>query len=173
MSINLLLKDETEPVLWRGPIIGGTVTQFWTDVNWGDVDYMFVDMPPGTGDVALSVFQSIPVDGVVIVASPQELVSMVVEKAVKMAEMMDIPIVGVVENMSYIVCPDCGRKISVFGREGQSEKAAEKHGLKLLAKMPIDPSLAALVDEGKIEDFGGSWLDGVADAVEKQPNRQL
>ncbi|MEA4814827.1 MAG: Mrp/NBP35 family ATP-binding protein [Oscillospiraceae bacterium] len=172
MSINLLLRDETEPVLWRGPIIAGTVTQFWTHVNWGDVDYMFVDMPPGTGDVALSVFQSIPLDGVIIVASPQELVSMVVEKAVKMAEMMNIPILGIVENMSYVVCPDCGKKISVFGREGQSEKAAAKHGLSLLAKMPIDPALASLVDAGKIEDFKGDWLEGVADDVEKQPHKE-
>ena len=165
MSINLLLEDETDPVLWRGPIIGGVVQQFWTDVVW-DVDYLFVDMPPGTGDVPLSVFQSIPLDGIVVVTSPQELVSMVVEKAVKMAEKMDVPIVGLVENMSYVSCPDCGKKIFLFG-EGRSEAAARRHGLPLLAQMPIDPALAALTDEGRIEDFSGSWLDGVADALER------
>ena len=170
MSINLLLENDTDPVLWRGPIIGNVVTQFWTDVFWDDVDYMFVDMPPGTGDVALSTFQSLPVDGIVIVASPQELVSMVVEKAVKMAEMMDVPILGIVENMSYVVCPDCGKKIAIFG-ESRSEEAAARHGLELLAEMPIDPALAALTDKGAIEDFQGNWMDKVADAVEKLPNK--
>ena len=165
MSINLLLEDETDPVIWRGPVIGGVVQQFWTDVVW-DVDYLFVDMPPGTGDVPLSVFQSIPLDGIVIVTSPQDLVSMVVEKAVKMAEKMDIPIVGLVENMSYVACPDCGKKIYLFG-EGKSEQAALRHSLPLLAQMPIDPALASLADEGRIEDFSGSWLDGVADALER------
>ena len=164
MSVNLLLEDETDPVVWRGPGIGGVVTQFWTDVIW-DVDYMFVDMPPGTGDVALSVFQSLPLDGIIIVTSPQDLVSMVVEKAVKMAEMMDIPIVGLVENMSYLVCPDCGKKLPIFG-EGKTEEAAKAHGLKLLAKMPINPQLASLVDAGRIEDFEGDWLLPVAEAVE-------
>lgn len=168
MSVNLLLDDETDPVLWRGPVIGGVVTQFWTDVIW-DVDYLFVDMPPGTGDVALSVFQSLPLDGIVIVASPQELVSMVVEKAVKMAEMMDIPIVGVVENMSYLLCPDCGREIPLFG-QGKTQAAADAHGLKLLARMPIDPKLAELADAGRIEDFDGDWLAPVADALEKFEN---
>ena len=163
MSVNLLLDDETDPVLWRGPVIGGVVTQFWTDVIW-DVDYLFVDMPPGTGDVALSVFQSLPLDGVVIVASPQELVSMVVEKAVKMAETMDIPIVGVVENMSYLLCPDCGKEIPLFG-QGKTQAAAEAHGLPLLARMPIDPQLAQLTDQGRIEDFQGSWLAPVIDAI--------
>ena len=163
MSVNLLLDQETDPVLWRGPVIGGVVTQFWTDVVW-DVDCLFVDMPPGTGDVALSVFQSIPLDGIIIVASPQELVSMVVEKAVKMAEMMNIPIVGVVENMSYVVCPDCGKEIPLFG-QGKTEAAAQAHGLKLLAKMPIDPKLAELVDKGEIEFFQGDWLQGVMDAI--------
>ena len=163
MSVNLLLDDETDPVLWRGPVIGGVVTQFWTDVIW-DVDYLFVDMPPGTGDVALSVFQSLPLDGVVIVASPQELVSMVVEKAVKMAETMDIPIVGVVENMSYLLCPDCGKEIPLFG-QGKTKAAAEAHGLPLLARMPIDPQLAQLTDQGRIEDFQGSWLAPVIDAI--------
>jgi len=163
MSVNLLLDNETDPVLWRGPVIGGVVTQFWTDVIW-DVDYLFVDMPPGTGDVALSVFQSLPLDGVIIVASPQELVSMVVEKAVKMAEMMDVPIVGVVENMSYLLCPDCGREIPLFG-QGKTQAAAEAHSLPLLARMPIDPHLAQLADQGRIEDFQGSWLAPVMDAI--------
>ena len=163
MSINLLLDNETDPVIWRGPVISGVVQQFWTDVIW-DVDYLFVDMPPGTGDVSLSVFQSIPLDGIIIVASPQELVSMVVEKAVKMAEMMNVPIVGIVENMSYVACPDCGKKIYIFG-EGKTADAAARHGLKVLSQMPIDPALAALVDAGRIEDFQGSWLDGTADAL--------
>ena len=170
MSINLLLENEEDPVLCRGPIIGSVVTQFWTDVLWDNVDYMFVDMPPGTGDVALSTFQSLPVDGIVIVASPQELVGMVVEKAVRMAEMMDVPILGIVENMSYIVCPDCGKKISLFG-ESRSQEAAARHGLDLLAEMPIDPKLASLVDAGKIEDFEGDWMTAVADAAEKLPNK--
>ena len=168
MSVNLLLDNETDPVLWRGPVIGGVVTQFWTDVVW-DVDYLFVDMPPGTGDVALSVFQSLPLDGIIIVASPQELVSMVVEKAVKMAEMMNIPIVGVVENMSYLVCPDCGKEIPLFG-QGKTQAAAEAHGLKLLARMPIDPKLAELTDAGRIEDFQGDWLSPMAGILEKFEN---
>ena len=168
MSVNLLLDNETDPVLWRGPVIGGVVTQFWTDVVW-DVDYLFVDMPPGTGDVALSVFQSLPLDGIIIVASPQELVSMVVEKAVKMAEMMDIPIVGVVENMSYLICPDCGKEIPLFG-QGKTQAAAEAHSLKLLARMPIDPKLAELADAGRIEDFQGQWLTPVADVLGKFEN---
>ena len=168
MSINLLLDNETDPVVWRGPVIGGVVTQFWTDVIW-DVDYLFVDMPPGTGDVPLSIFQSIPLDGILIVASPQELVSMVVEKAVKMAEMMDIPIVGVVENMSYLVCPDCGREIPLFG-QGKTQAAAQAHGLKLLGRMPIDPKLAELTDQGRIEDFQGPWLDTLAEILEKFEN---
>ena len=166
MSVNLLLENETDPVVWRGPVIAGAVKQFWTDVIWEDVDYMFVDMPPGTGDVALSVFQSLPLDGIIIVASPQELVSMVVEKAVKMAERMNIPIVGVVENMSCLLCPDCGKEIPLFG-EGKTQAAADAHGLKLLARMPIDPKLASLVDAGRIEDFEGSWLSDTADIVEK------
>ena len=169
MSINLLLEDETDPVIWRGPVIGGVVQQFWTDVAW-DVDYLFVDMPPGTGDVPLSVFQSIALDGIIVVTSPQELVSMVVEKAVKMAEKMDVPIVGVVENMSYVACPDCGKKIYLFG-EGKSEEAAKRHNLPLLAQMPIDPKLAALVDAGRIEEFEGTWLNAAADALEKTRKR--
>ena len=168
MSVNLLLDDETDPVLWRGPIIGGVATQFWTDVIW-DVDYLFVDMPPGTGDVALTVFQSLPLDGIIVVASPQELVSMVVEKAVKMAERMDIPIVGVVENMSYLLCPDCGKEIPLFG-VGKTQAAADAHGLKLLGRMPLAPQLAALTDAGRIEDFQGDWLTGLSDILEKFEN---
>lgn len=167
MSINLLLNDETEPVVWRGPIIAGAVKQFWTDVIWEDVDYMFVDMPPGTGDVPLTVFQSIPLDGIVIVASPQELVGMIVEKAVNMAKTMNIPIVGVVENMSYVECPDCGKKLYVFG-ESHLEEAAAKHGLKVLGRLPLNPEIAKLCDAGDIESFAGGWLDGAADAVEAQ-----
>ena len=163
MSINLLLENETDPVIWRGPVISGVVQQFWTDVLW-NCDYLFVDMPPGTGDVSLSVFQSIPLDGIIIVASPQDLVGMVVEKAVKMAEMMNVPIVGLVENMSYITCPDCGKKLYPFG-EGKTQQAADEYGLPLLARMPIDPELAHLVDLGRIEDFQGNWLDAVADKL--------
>ena len=163
MSINLLRDDESDPVSWRGPVIGGVVTQFWTDVIW-DVDCLLVDMPPGTGDVPLNVFQSIPLNGIVIVTSPQDLVSMVVEKAVKMAEKMAVPIVGLVENMSYVVCPDCGKKLYLFG-EGQSAEAAGRHGLPLLAQMPVDPRLAALADAGRIEEFEGSWLENVIDAL--------
>ena len=165
MSSNLLLQNETDPVLWRGPVIAGAIRQFWSETSWGPIDYLLVDMPPGTGDVALTVFQSLPVDGIVIVTSPQDLVSMVVEKAVKMAEKMDIPIVGLVENMSYLVCPDCGRKIYLFG-EGRSAEAAKKHGLPLLAQMPIDPQLAALTDEGRIEEFKGDWLADAVTALE-------
>ena len=142
------------------------VQQFWTDVLW-NCDYLFVDMPPGTGDVSLSVFQSIPLDGILIVASPQELVSMVVEKAVKMAEMMEVPILGLVENMSYVTCPDCGKKLHIFG-EGKTAEAAARHNLPVLAEMPIDPALAALTDAGDIESFQGAWLDGAADKLEKK-----
>ncbi len=164
MSTNLLLPNETDPVIWRGPVISGVVQQFWTDVLW-NCDYLFVDMPPGTGDVSLSVFQSIPLDGIVIVASPQELVSMVVETAVKMAEMMEVPIVGLVENMSYVACPDCGKQIHLFG-QGKTAEAAERHHLPVLAEMPIDPALAALTDAGDIESFQGSWLEAAADKLE-------
>ncbi len=152
MSLNLLLEDETDPVVWRGPVIAGTVKQFWTDVNWGEVDYMYVDMPPGTGDVPLTVFQSIPVDGIVIVTSPQELVSMIVEKAVKMARLMNVPILGIVENMSYFVCPDCGKKHSIYG-ESHIEATAKEFGIESFARLPIDPNLAKLVDTGKIEEY--------------------
>ena len=160
MSLNLLMKNETDPVVWRGPLISGAVKQFWTDVVWGDVDYMFIDMPPGTGDVALTVFQSIPVDSVVIVASPQELVGMIVEKAVNMAKLMDVPVLALVENMSYITCPDCGKEIRVFG-ESHIDEIAGKHGVDTVAKLPIDPALAAACDAGTIENFSGAWLDGV------------
>lgn|SRR5699024_544782 len=166
MSINLLVENEEDPVVWRGPVIAGAVKQFWTDVVWKDVDFLFVDMPPGTGDVPLTVFQSLPVDGIIVVASPQELVSMIVAKAVNMAQMMNIPILGIIENMSYLVCPDCGRHISLFG-ESHVEQIAAKHGLKVLAKMPIDPQLAQLADEGRIEAYGGEYLEGAADAVQK------
>ena len=163
MSINLLLENETDPVIWRGPVISGVVQQFWTDVLW-NCDYLFVDMPPGTGDVALNVFQTLPVDGVIIVASPQDLVSMVVQKAVKMAQMMNIPIVGLVENMSYVQCPDCGKKLYIFG-EGKTEEAAKEYHIPLLAKMPIDPALAKLTDDGCIEQFEGHWLGGVVETI--------
>ena len=164
MSLNFLTENETDPVVWRGPVIAGTVKQFWSEVVWGNVDFMFVDMPPGTGDVALNVFQSLPVDGVIIVASPQDLVSMVVQKAVKMAQMMNIPIVGLVENMSYVQCPDCGKKLYIFG-EGKTEEAAKEYHIPLLAKMPIDPALAKLTDDGCIEQFEGHWLDGVVETL--------
>lgn len=151
MSINLLLEHDTDPVVWRGALIAGTVKQFWTDVLWGDVDFMFVDMPPGTGDVPLTVFQSLPVDGIIVVTSPQDLVSMIVGKAVKMAKMMNIPVLGIVENYSYLACPDCGKHISVFG-ESHIDEVAAHYELPVLAKLPIDPKLAAAVDAGKIED---------------------
>jgi len=164
MSINLLLDDETAPVLWRGPILAGAVKQFWTDVIWGDVDYLFVDMPPGTGDVPLTVFQSLPIDGVIIVTSPQDLVSMIVSKAVNMANMMNVPILGFVENYSYLECPDCGRRISVFG-ESHLDEVAERYQLPVLARLPIDPMLARLVDEGKIEEADVSGVDSVLRAL--------
>ncbi len=166
MSLNLLLQNTTDPVVWRGPVIAGTVKQFWTDVIWEDVDYMFIDMPPGTGDVPLTVFQSIPVDGIVIVASPQELVSMIVEKAVKMANMMNIPILGLVENMSYVKCPDCGKEIKVFG-DSHIEQIAKDYDLKVIGKIPMEPKLAAACDAGAIELFEGSWLDSFAEILEK------
>ena len=166
MSINLLVENEEDPVVWRGPVIAGAVKQFWTDVVWKDVDFLFVDMPPGTGDVPLTVFQSLPVDGIVVVASPQELVSMIVAKAVNMAEMMKVPMLGIVENMSYIVCPDCGKHINVFGNSHVDEVAA-KHHLPVLAKCPIDPQLAACSDAGMIEAYPGQYLEGAADACEK------
>jgi len=164
MSLNLITENETDPVVWRGPIIAGTVKQFWTDVIWGDVDYMFIDMPPGTGDVPLTVFQSIPVDGIVIVASPQELVGMIVEKAVKMAGLMNIPVLALVENMSYFTCPDCGKEIKVFG-ESHIDQIAEKYGIDTVAKIPIDPKLASACDNGNIEDFEGDWLNNIFEKI--------
>ena len=164
MSLNLLVKNETDPVVWRGPVIAGTVKQFWTDVMWNDVDFMFIDMPPGTGDVPLTVFQSIPVDGIIIVASPQELVSMIVTKAINMANMMNIPVLGLVENMSYIKCPDCNKEIKVFG-ESHVEEIAKENSLELLAKIPIDPKLTAACDAGAIELFEGDFLDNAFNKV--------
>lgn len=165
MSVNLLLEDLEAPVVWRGPVIAGTVKQFWSDVIWKDVDYMFVDMPPGTGDVPLTVFQSIPLDGVVIVTSPQELASLIVSKAVNMAKMMNIPIIGIVENMSYCKCPDCGKEIKVFG-ESHVEDVAAKFGLPVLAKLPIDPEIAVNCDKGLAELVECPQIKGAVDAVE-------
>lgn len=161
MSVNLLLEDEAAPVIWRGPIIAGVVKQFWTDVMWGDIDYLFVDMPPGTGDVPLTVFQSLPVDGVIVVTSPQDLVSMIVTKAVHMAQMMSVPLLGLIENYSYFQCPDCGAKHAIFG-ESHLEQEAMKLGLPLLAKLPIDPKVAAAFDAGKIESLETNYLAEVA-----------
>ncbi len=166
MSVNLLLPNETDPVVWRGPVIAGTVKQFWTDVLWDEVDYMFVDMPPGTGDVPLTVFQSIPVDGIIIVTSPQELVSMIVEKAVNMARLMNVPIIGIAENMSYFECPNCHEKHSIFG-ESRVEDIAKKFGIENVSKIPMNARLAGACDEGFIELFDGDWLDNMADAIEK------
>ncbi|MEF9896521.1 MAG: Mrp/NBP35 family ATP-binding protein [Clostridia bacterium] len=164
MSINLLLPDATEPVVWRGPIIAGAVKQFWTDVVWSEVDFMFVDMPPGTGDVPLTVFQSLPIDGVIIVTTPQELVGMVVEKAVKMAGLMKIPVLGLVENMSYIECPDCKKRLYPFG-ESRLKETAERLNIPMTAQLPINPKLAAACDKGMLELFEGDWLDAMADAL--------
>lgn len=164
MSLNLIAENETDPVIWRGPVIAGVVKQFWTDVVWKDVDIMFIDMPPGTGDVPLTVFQSIPVDGIVIVSSPQELVGMIVEKAVNMAAMMDIDVLALVENMSYVKCPDCGKEIKIFG-ESSIDKIAKKHNIKLTAKLPIDPAIASLVDSGKIEESNVDSLDEILEKL--------
>ncbi len=161
MSLNLLTANETDPVIWRGPVIAGAVKQFWTDVIWGELDYLFVDMPPGTGDVPLTVFQSLPVDGVVVVTTPQDLVSMIVTKAVKMAEMMNVPVLGLVENYSYFKCPDCGKEHAVFG-ESHIERVAGELGLKVLGRLPIDPGVAAACDSGAIEDYEPNYLAGVA-----------
>ena len=171
MSINLLLEEETSPVVWRGPVIAGAIKQFWTDVIWGDVDYMFVDMPPGTGDAPLTVFQSLPLDGILIVTSPQELVGMIVSKAVEMAKMMDVPVLGLVENMSYVKCPDCGREIHVFG-ESHIDEVAAKYGLKVLGKLPMEPKLATACDRGAIELFEGDWLEPTADLIEGLPQKE-
>ena len=166
MSINLLLEDATQPVIWRGPILAGAVKQFWTDVVWDKVDFMFVDMPPGTGDVPLTVFQSLPLDGIVIVTSPQDLVSMVVEKAVNMANMMNIPILGIVENMSYFTCPDCGKRLEIFGAS-KVDETAKRLNIPCTAKLPINPELASQADKGLIELFEGDWLDNLSDYLEK------
>ncbi|MBR6719812.1 MAG: Mrp/NBP35 family ATP-binding protein [Clostridia bacterium] len=166
MSINLLMENETDPVVWRGPVIAGAVKQFWTDVIWGDVDFMFVDMPPGTGDVPLTVFQSLPVDGIIVVASPQELVGMIVEKALNMAKLMNIPVLGLVENMSYVTCPDCGKQIKVFG-ESHIDEIAKAKDLTVLGRIPFDPKLAAACDAGMLELFEGDWLKDAEALLEK------
>lgn len=166
MSVNLLLEDKETPVVWRGPVIAGTVKQFWTDVIWNDVDYMYIDMPPGTGDVPLTVFQSIPLDGIIIVTSPQELANMIVAKAVNMAKMMNVPVIGIVENMSYYKCPDCGKEYKVFG-ESHVDETAEKFGIKVLAKLPIDPKLAALSDRGMLELMENDYLNAAFAEIEK------
>lgn len=165
MSMNILLPDETEPVVWRGPVIAGMVTQFWTDVMWNDVDYMFVDMPPGTGDVPLTVFQSLPVDAVVIVTSPQDLVSMIVEKAVKMTGMLHLPVIGLVENMSYFKCPDCGKEHAIFGQSGINQVAA-KYGIELVERLPIDPSIAQAVDAGQVDTVPGKYVSQLCDFMQ-------
>ena len=164
MSVNLLLPDESDPVIWRGPVIAGVVTQFWTDVMWGDLDYLFVDMPPGTGDVPLTVFQSLPVNGVVIVTSPQDLVRMIVKKAYNMARQMDIPVLGVVENYSYMICPDCGKKISVFG-ESHIDEVAEELEVPVLGKMPIDAGLAEAVEQEKFYEVSNEYLEGAVNKI--------
>lgn len=167
MSMNVLLNHEDDPVVWRGSLISGTVLQFWTDVVWTDVDYMFIDMPPGTGDVPLTIFQSVPLDGIVIVTTPQDLVGMIVKKAVNMAGMMNIPILGIVENMSYITCPDCGRKISVFG-ESQVDAIALEHGITNVVKVPIDRSLTEAADSGKIETFDHNYYEAFFNRIDEQ-----
>jgi len=166
MSMNFLLEHETDPVLWRGPVIAGAVKQFWTDVVWKDVDFMFVDMPPGTGDVPLTVFQSLPVDGIIVVSSPQQLVRVIVEKAVKMAETMKIPIVGLVENMSYVKCPDCGKEIHLYG-QSNIDGIAKDYGLPVLARIPISEELSRAVDEGEIEGVNADFIEPAADLIEK------
>ena len=168
MSLNLLLENDTDPVVWRGPVIAGAVGQFWTDVIWGDKDVLFIDMPPGTGDVMLTVCQTIPVDALVLVATPQELVGMIVEKALKMANLMEIPVLGMVENMSYIACPDCDKHIEVFGKS-HVEEIASNYNIPYTAKLPIDSKLAGGIDKGMIELFNGDWLDKLADAIYEMP----
>ena len=165
MSINFLLENPTDPVVWRGPLIAGAIRQFWSDVVWGNVNYMFVDLPPGTGDAPLTIFQSLPVNGIVIVTSPQALVSMIVSKAVKMAQMMNVPIIGVVENMSYFTCPDCGKQTNIFG-ESHIQDAAAKYGIDLVSRLPLDPRISALTDQGLIEEFDEDWLTVFADRLE-------
>ena len=164
MSVNLLLENDTDPVVWRGPIIAGMVKQFWTDVDWGDVDYMFVDMPPGTGDVPLTVFQSLPVDGIVVVTSPQELVGMIVGKAVNMAEMMNVPVLGLVENMAYFQCPTCNERHYIFG-DSHVKQIAAQYGIAVTAQIPIDPALASACDNGRIGELNAVWLDGLTNRL--------
>ncbi|MDD3239676.1 MAG: Mrp/NBP35 family ATP-binding protein [Lachnospira sp.] len=164
MSLNLLMDNETDPVIWRGPVIASAVKEFWENVEWGDTDCMFIDCPPGTGDVPLTIFQSLPVDGIVVVTSPQELVSMIVEKAVKMAQMMDIPVLGIVENMSYFECPDCGKRHNIYGESHIDEIAAEM-GIQNVAKLPLDPAVASKVDAGNAEALDTSALEAIADAI--------
>ena len=171
MSLNLLLPNDSDPVAWRGPIIAGAVTQFWTDVIWGDKDVLFIDMPPGTGDVMLTVCQSIPVDAAVLVSTPQELVGMIVEKSIKMVDMLNIPVVGLVENMSYVQCPDCGKKIAVFG-ESHVNEIAKQYGIPHTAALPIDRKLAASADKGMIELTNGDWLDEIANAIDQLQPRE-
>ncbi|MBN2558106.1 MAG: Mrp/NBP35 family ATP-binding protein [Clostridia bacterium] len=166
MSINLLLENETDPVVWRGPLIAGTVKQFWKDVVWNDIDFMFIDMPPGTGDVSLTVFQSIAVDGIIIVTSPQELVSMIVSKSVRMAELMNIPIIGIVENMSYVKCPGCEEEIKLFG-DSKTQEAADRHDLKVLARIPVDPGISRSCDSGLIEQYESDSLNGLTELLIK------
>ncbi len=166
MSINLILENETDPVVWRGPILGGTLQQFWTDVDWGNNDIMYMDMPPGTGDVMLSAYQLLPIDGIVIVTSPQELVEMIVEKSLNMADIMNIPVLGIIENMSYYKCPDCGSEHSIFG-ESRVEEIAAKYGIKNIAKLPLDPELAKACDEGTVEDYSGICVPPLEEFVSK------
>ena len=166
MSINLLLENDTDPVVWRGPVIGGSVKQFWTDVIWGEIDNMFIDMPPGTGDVPLTVFQSLPIDGIVVVATPQDMVGMIVEKAVNMAKMMNIPVLALVENMSYFKCPDCGKEHRIFGNSHIEELAA-KHGIKVVCRLPINPALASAVDSGLVEAVGEDGLEPIMKLLEE------
>lgn len=170
ISINLLIENETDPVIWRGPVIGGLVKQFWTDVIWPEAEYLFIDLPPGTGDVPLTIFQSIPLDGLVIVTSPQELVSMIVEKAVNMARMMKVPVLGLAENMSFFKCPDCGKETDVFGPSRLAESAA-RFGIPAAARLPLTPDFAVKCDAGKIEDIEGPWLDDILSLLERIPAR--
>ncbi len=172
VSMNLLLDEETSPVIWRGMVISGTVMQFWTDVIWKDVDLLFIDMPPGTGDVPLTVFQSIPISGIVIVTTPQDLVKMVVEKAVNMAKIMNVPVLGLVENMSYVTCPDCDKKLEIFGAS-KVDKTAEAFGIPATAKMPLDPKISSLADAGRIEDYDGAALKDVFESIIKAPTKEI
>jgi len=171
ISINLLMDNESAPVIWRGPLLANLIKQFWTDVVWGDIDFMFIDMPPGTGDIPLTVMQSFKIDGIIIVTTPQELVSMIVSKAINMAKEMNIPVLGIVENMSYFECPDCHKSFNVFG-ESKLEKISQDFNLRILAKLPIDPEFAAMCDNGTIEDFKGNWFEPAAELFEKGENNQ-